>query len=252
MNKLFFNFILLISTFFFSCGEQQTRNMPNRDDIPVSNSLPIDGLYKMSSEIERGLKNALGIIAPDQKVRFEKGIAYYTSTSFWDKNLPEGKVFLKNIIKISDMQYSALFFPLSGLVISDTSYNVTILVDGNNLKINTPPLEPTKISQEINFELVNNETLQNSQQNPSSTNNNVSTDKYRPGYYIVNASENRKVYFHNTPDASTKRNAYFTTQEQVYITKIQFGYGYVEFTNTRGQTSYGWIKTQYLIAKPTN
>lgn len=46
-------------------------------------------------------------------------------------------------------------------------------------------------------------------------------EAYQIGYYIVYANENRKIYFHNMPDASTQRNAYFTTQEEVYVKKFK-------------------------------
>lgn len=64
---------------------------------------------------------------------------------------------------------------------------------------------------------------------------------YEPDYYIVNASEYNKVYFHNAPDHSTRRNAYFNSREMVFVQNFHNGFGYVEFINDKGQTSKGWI-----------
>lgn len=70
------------------------------------------------------------------------------------------------------------------------------------------------------------------------------------GSYVVNATNNKKVYFHNSPNASTIRKAHFDSQEQVYVKKIENGFGYVEFTNSNQQTSYGWLEMRYLIKQP--
>ena len=83
----------------------------------------------------------------------------------------------------------------------------------------------------------------------SDTSNEISAYQFQPGYYMVNGSENLKIYFHNAPDPSTKRKAYFSSQEKIYIQKIENGYGYVEFTNDNGQTSHGWIEMQNLIVQ---
>ena len=80
--------------------------------------------------------------------------------------------------------------------------------------------------------------------------NNSNIEQFKAGYYIANGSELRKIYFHNAPDISTRRKAYLSTQETVYVQKVQNNFGYIEFANTNGQTSYGWIEMQYLIVKP--
>lgn len=106
-------------------------------------------------------------------------------------------------------------------------------------------------SQLISSNKQSGNSIINNQQEPANSSNiEINTEQFQSGYYIVNGSENHKVYFHNTPDTATRRKAYFSTQEQVYVQKIQNGFGYVEFTNTGGQTSYGWIEARYLIVKP--
>ena len=74
----------------------------------------------------------------------------------------------------------------------------------------------------------------------------ITETTYNLGKYIVNASEENKIYFYNEPNVNTKRNAYFSSSEKVYVTKIQNGFGYIEFTNDRGQTSVGWLNLKEL------
>lgn len=81
----------------------------------------------------------------------------------------------------------------------------------------------------------------------TSRSTNTSNSSYAGKMYIANGSEDNKVYFHNAPDESTRRKAYILTQERVYVEDIQNDFGYVSFTNTRGQTTKGWIKMSDLI-----
>ena len=67
-----------------------------------------------------------------------------------------------------------------------------------------------------------------------------------PGYYTVNASKDRKVYFYTTPDTSTKRKAFFSAKDWAFVQKIKSGFGYVLFFNSNGQKSEGWLEMQYL------
>lgn len=69
-----------------------------------------------------------------------------------------------------------------------------------------------------------------------------SYDKPVSGNYIVNANENHLVYFYETPDLSTKKKAYFSTEDKVYISEFKNGFGFVEFVNSRGQKSVGWLQ----------
>lgn len=68
-----------------------------------------------------------------------------------------------------------------------------------------------------------------------------STSNYGVGNYRPNASDYNRVYFHNRPDYSSRRNAYLVTQDIVYVERIQNGFGYVRFTNDRGQVTTGWL-----------
>lgn len=70
---------------------------------------------------------------------------------------------------------------------------------------------------------------------------------YSIGYYTPNASDLNRVYFHNRPDHSSRRNAYLVTQDVVYVEQVQNGFGYVRFTNDRGQVTTGWLDMSELI-----
>ena len=84
----------------------------------------------------------------------------------------------------------------------------------------------------------------NSTSNVPTTNND--NTGYEVGYYFASSSTSTNVYFHNQPAASTRRNAYLLNGEEVYVQRISNGFGYVEFTNTNGQTSKGWLDMQAL------
>ncbi len=66
------------------------------------------------------------------------------------------------------------------------------------------------------------------------------------GQYKVEAE---KAFFHNEADANTKRNAYLIPTESALINALEDknDFIYTEFTNTRGQTSKGWLRKQDLI-----
>ena len=66
------------------------------------------------------------------------------------------------------------------------------------------------------------------------------------GQYKVLAS---RAYFHNSPEKTTRKVSYLIPSNDV-ITALdeKNGFVYTEFTNSRGQTSKGWIRKQDLIS----
>jgi eukaryotic-like serine/threonine-protein kinase len=89
--------------------------------------------------------------------------------------------------------------------------------------------------------------------NPSPTLSNLDTSKIQAekprqaiGQYKVLAS---RAYFHNSADKATRRVSYLIPSNDV-ITALdeKNGFVYTEFTNSRGQTSKGWIRKQDLIS----
>ena len=58
-----------------------------------------------------------------------------------------------------------------------------------------------------------------------------------------------KTYFHDEPDSGTRRNAYLNGGSTITGLKEENGFIYIEFTNTRGQTSKGWIRRDHLLTE---
>lgn len=59
-----------------------------------------------------------------------------------------------------------------------------------------------------------------------------------------------RAYFHNEPDGSTRRNAYLLpSNETIDVLEERNGFLYTEFTNSRGQTSKGWLRKEDLLTR---
>jgi serine/threonine-protein kinase len=57
-----------------------------------------------------------------------------------------------------------------------------------------------------------------------------------------------RAYFHNQPDEATRRSAYMVPSEDVIkALEEKAGFIYAEFTNSRGQTSKGWLKKEDMM-----
>ena len=82
---------------------------------------------------------------------------------------------------------------------------------------------------------------------PVAENGTVTPDKplRTIGQYKVQAS---RAHFHNEPDEVTRRGAYLVPSNDV-VTGLdeRNGFIYTEFTNSRGQTSKGWIRNADLV-----
>ncbi|NTS43555.1 serine/threonine protein kinase [Flavisolibacter sp. BT320] len=63
------------------------------------------------------------------------------------------------------------------------------------------------------------------------------------GVYRVTAA---KTFFHNKPEPSTRRNAFLSKGDPITALDEQAGFVYTEFTNSRGQTSKGWLRLDNL------
>ncbi|MDB5207349.1 MAG: protein kinase [Flavisolibacter sp.] len=62
-------------------------------------------------------------------------------------------------------------------------------------------------------------------------------------YRVLSAKAN----FYNEPDEATRRSAFIPTDEMVTAYEEKNGFIYTEFTNSRGQTSKGWLRKQDLV-----
>lgn len=77
----------------------------------------------------------------------------------------------------------------------------------------------------------------------SSENNEQQQDSQTVRYKVRS-----RAYFHNEPEADTKRNAFVTHWDHaVKALDEADGFIYVEFTNDEGQTSKGWLAKEDLI-----
>jgi uncharacterized membrane protein YvbJ len=125
-----------------------------------------------------------------------------------------------------------------------SSYSQDTSVEKMNL---TKSKDPLSRNDELLKEMYNQDS---SIIKPKEEDKTLGKSQLQIGYYIVNSSDTKRVYFHNAPDEATKRKAYLSTQETVYVQNIQNGFGYIEFTNSNGQSSLGWVEMKYLIMKP--
>lgn len=94
---------------------------------------------------------------------------------------------------------------------------------------------------------IGDSNLLDTNENELVNNHSFESGKYKRGFYITNASKNKYVYFYNAPQDNKRRGAYFDSKEVVKIQEFKNGFGFVEFTNTEGVKSVGWIKMIDLI-----
>ena len=122
-------------------------------------------------------------------------------------------------------------------VLWESNYNkgMEITIDLNDCKILNSNLSSNNISEKV--PIANEEVTKNGIKNVM-----------EPGEYLVNASEEDKVYFYSNPDLSKIKKSYFTTVEKVNVKKFEANFGYIEFINSEGQMSKGWVIAQRLRA----
>jgi hypothetical protein len=112
-------------------------------------------------------------------------------------------------------------------------YDITVSYPKDSIKfINTFE----KIDKSFLFKILNNDSQV---QTEASIN-------FRSGNYIVSNNESEKIYFYDKPDENFIRKAYLVGGENVYVEKVSDGFGYIEFRNSRGLITKGWIKLKHL------
>ena len=67
------------------------------------------------------------------------------------------------------------------------------------------------------------------------------------GKFIVQADNSNTVHFYAEPNITTEKKSYFSTADTVYVSKTENGFGYVEFINSNGQNSIGWLPLEKMI-----
>lgn len=88
--------------------------------------------------------------------------------------------------------------------------------------------------------------------NSNSESNNLITKviEKNSGSYTTNAGNSNYIYFYREADSNTRKAAHFVSKETVYVKKVENEFGYVEYTNERGQTSKGWLRMKDLEPCP--
>ena len=56
-----------------------------------------------------------------------------------------------------------------------------------------------------------------------------------------------KAFFYSSPDENTRRSTYLVEDDVVDIEEEENGFGYVEYTNEKGQVTKGWLKMSDLV-----
>jgi len=73
------------------------------------------------------------------------------------------------------------------------------------------------------------------------------TEPGKEGRYLVKSA---RAYFHDQPNAATRRNAFMVPSEEVVkTTDEKDGFVYADFTNDRGQRSKGWLRKSDLLTE---
>lgn len=73
-----------------------------------------------------------------------------------------------------------------------------------------------------------------------------SNNFYSGTTYRVRANKNNKVYFYSRPDINYRKKSYFNTPELVMPKAFDKGFADIEFINSRGEKSTGWIRISDL------
>lgn len=83
------------------------------------------------------------------------------------------------------------------------------------------------------------QTIDESAQNGEQQSQENSPPRSNTNHYAVSTG---RAYFHNEPDADTRRDAYLTPSDEVFTAIDEEGdFVYIVFTNDRGETSKGWV-----------
>ena len=96
---------------------------------------------------------------------------------------------------------------------------------------------------QIANETAGNDILKDSQQAKQDASEVQAKPKAAPQYMVIS-----KAYFYNTPDESTRRNAFVVPSNNAIINALdeQNNFIYVVFTNQLGQSSKGWLRKKDL------
>jgi hypothetical protein len=144
-------------------------------------------------------------------------------------------------------------FKRGGVREKDTSQNIIEIPNKNNMTLwNEISISESKWFSRIYHNVIkeNEEKSEGEYEQETSYDNNTKVEnEFALGLYETKADKVRFVYFHNEPNVLTRRKAYFNSKETVNILKVENSFGYVEFTNSKGQKSKGWLDMRDVILK---
>lgn len=109
-------------------------------------------------------------------------------------------------------------------------------------KVQVKKYNPTTNSYSTTIGFINSRYLTSSGSSENSYSNNIKVNESKYFRVIVD-----KTYFCNTPNIKDVRKAYLIYDTVIYAIAESKYFIYIEFTNTSGQTSTGWILKDDLI-----
>lgn len=119
------------------------------------------------------------------------------------------------------------------IIANPNFYDITVSYPKDSIKfVNTFE----KINKSFLFKILNNESELQTEASIS----------FKSGNYIVLNSENKKIHFYDQPNENFIRKAYLVGEENIYVEKVSGGFGYIEFRNSRGLITKGWVKLKNL------
>lgn len=103
------------------------------------------------------------------------------------------------------------------------------------------------VASGLAYALIQTEKKEPEEKKPEVTNTNtlkVPDNLFSIGDYRVKSA---KTFFHNAPDETTRRGAFLSKNDPIKALGQESGFIYTEFTNSRGQTSKGWLRLADLM-----
>jgi serine/threonine-protein kinase len=106
-----------------------------------------------------------------------------------------------------------------------------------------------KVARETQPEKVDTTTASETITNDNKTRENAGNDNNENEGTSVRYKIRNKAFFHNEPDAATRRNAFIVHWNNAVLKPLdeQNGFIYVVFTNHLGQVSKGWLSKEDLV-----
>ena len=124
------------------------------------------------------------------------------------------------------------------------NFNKELKQKNKEIQLIISPVEENRKLNNLNNN--NNKIEDKSDENNEDKNESKKSGIKENSYYFINASNQDLVYFYRTPNEYDRKNSYFNSKEQVFVGEIKDNFGYIEFTNSKGEISKGWIRLNDL------